>query len=480
MTHEHDIKNSAHSFLINPSDRGIYKTSPGNITLMQGDHNSVTFSFRMPRYIGGHDMSLCNKIELNYTNVSLDKVNKTEDVHIVKDMVIDTTDENYVLFSWTLTKNATKYAGALSFLIEFACVKEDATVDYSWHTNKHTLTMTEGMDNTEAVIEVVSDVLAAWEAEVIKKASEIYTKEIEEFKKAVNEDIKTFKTDLTEGNITVKEATNANSATNDGEGNNIVETYETKEDADKTKEEVSKKVNKNGDALNGVFYLGENKKTMFIAADAVAMLADEQSKAHIGFRNGKNVFAPFFNEQGMLSLHGGIISEQLPFPFMFFGLSKDIMDDESIMQLVEGNDPDIQGILMGSFDVTYLISFYDRYIPFLMSRRLMEWGLSETSPETITMSGDGVIVGDGFNITEDLDNMWQSDCHRTVYSNGKIMQWHRTVEPYEDNRYTLNIPDKNGTLALVEDIDSAIGDISSALDELHAYAQNLASGVSGE
>lgn len=199
MTHKHEIKNCAHSFRINPSDRGIYKTSPNNIILMQGDHNSVRFSFRVPRYINGHDMSLCNKIELNYINISLDKANKTEDVYIVQDMAVDTADEKYILFSWLLSKNATKYAGTLSFLIEFLCVKEDATASYSWHTDKHTLTMTEGMDNEETVVEAVSDVLAVWEAKVIKVVKEACIEDIKAFKKEAAETYAT-KTEVKEIN----------------------------------------------------------------------------------------------------------------------------------------------------------------------------------------------------------------------------------------------------------------------------------------
>lgn len=37
--------------------------------LKQGDHAAERFTFEMPRYIEGHDMSLCNLAEVHYNNI---------------------------------------------------------------------------------------------------------------------------------------------------------------------------------------------------------------------------------------------------------------------------------------------------------------------------------------------------------------------------------------------------------------------------
>ncbi len=471
MTHKHD-KQTAISFLINPSDRGIYKTSHNNITLMQNDHNSVRFSFRMARYVQGHDMSLCNKLELHYINISSDKVNKTEDIYIVKDMAIDPEEKDFVKFSWLLSNNATKYDGTLSFLIEFLCVKEDATVDYSWHTNKHTLTMTEGMDNEETVIEAVSDVLAAWEAKVV-----------EECVKRLNEEFKTLKNDITEGNIEVKNATNA---TNDGNGKNIAETYETKEDAGKTKEAIEGKVNKNGDTLNGVFLLNENAS--LLATDEIAGFTKGANfETVIGLiENGHPIFSRRggnLSENWFLSLHSGpfIVAPDgsLDIPFMFLGYSKWLFDNpESLANGLK----EARGLLIGGNLATggKGLSFVDEFIPFDMRRRLIykeDDDGNEIAPEKVTVSGEGVVVGDEITSSEAFDDVWNETKHRTIYSKDKIIQWHRTTEPYEETISELVVPDKSGTIATVEDVDSAIGDISSVLDAIIAKQNTVIGGA---
>ena len=194
MTHEHEIKSVAASFLIDPNDRGIYKQSPRKITLIQGDHNSKRFYFRIPRYIRGHDTSLCDKINVHYVNVSTCKTKRSEDVYLVKDMKLDPEDENFVVFSWKISGNATMYEGVLCFLIEFLCL-DDKKITYSWHTNKHSEFINEGMHNTEALTKDFLHVLSAWEAESIKNvtnkaleaANEIFGKELDSLKEADEE-----------------------------------------------------------------------------------------------------------------------------------------------------------------------------------------------------------------------------------------------------------------------------------------------------
>lgn len=192
MAHEHEIKDNDFSFYINPTDRGIYNQSPGKITLIQGDHNSERFSFRMPRYVEGHDMTLCDKVEVHYNNIEKSTCQESKDLYPVTDIRIDPYDEDFVLFSWLISGNATKYEGTLTFLIAFLCKKDDGTIPYAWHTGRYTTNVSEGMNNSEAVYEEISDVLAAWEAEAIKNiteaaleaASEIFGNKVVELERA--------------------------------------------------------------------------------------------------------------------------------------------------------------------------------------------------------------------------------------------------------------------------------------------------------
>lgn len=57
-----------HIFLIDPVTRAI-TTSSEKLHVMQFDHNSERLTFEMPRYIEGHDMSVCNQVEAHFLNI---------------------------------------------------------------------------------------------------------------------------------------------------------------------------------------------------------------------------------------------------------------------------------------------------------------------------------------------------------------------------------------------------------------------------
>jgi hypothetical protein len=132
---------------------------------MQNDHNSERFTFDIPRYIDGHDMSVCNKVEVHYINLKADRTEKHADVYPVEDLKISPASEEVVTFSWLISQNATKYAGSLNFLMKFKCVT-DGVVNYMWNTAVNCVSVSSGIDNGETVLEEYSDILAEWEARI--------------------------------------------------------------------------------------------------------------------------------------------------------------------------------------------------------------------------------------------------------------------------------------------------------------------------
>ena len=66
----HNIIDSDARFSINSVTRQIKNESKQKTSLMQNDHNSERFGFILDRYIEGHDMSLCNQVEVHYLNSS--------------------------------------------------------------------------------------------------------------------------------------------------------------------------------------------------------------------------------------------------------------------------------------------------------------------------------------------------------------------------------------------------------------------------
>lgn len=165
MSHLHNVYDTDVHFIIDTKTRKIIKQME-KCSLVQNDHNSERFTFEMPRVIEGHDVSLCDKIEIHYINLSSNSQNKNTDVYIVNDVTVSTSLNDTVIFSWLISGNATQYAGTLSFLIRFVCLT-DEIIDYAWHTEIYkSITISDGMNNSEAVVEEYSDILMKWEKEL--------------------------------------------------------------------------------------------------------------------------------------------------------------------------------------------------------------------------------------------------------------------------------------------------------------------------
>lgn len=174
LAHTHTLSDPDSIFTIDPTTREI-TTTESKIVLMQYDHNSEIFTFQIPRLVEGHDMSLCNKIEIHYTNINRRTKEQSKDVYPVTDQKVE--GDNLV-FTWLLSGNATKYAGTLNFIIRFGCLEEDNTFSYMWHTDIFkNVTVSDGISNTESVAEYYSDILEIWKTEIIELCKDqVYTK----------------------------------------------------------------------------------------------------------------------------------------------------------------------------------------------------------------------------------------------------------------------------------------------------------------
>ena len=166
MAHKHDVYDSDAHFTIDPITREAV-TESKKVTLIQYDHNSERFTFDIPRYVEGHDMLQCNRVEVHYINVDKKTKESSSDIYTVEDFQESSDSEETAVLSWLISGNATKHVGSLNFVIRFSCVAEDGTVEYAWHTAIYkSITVSSGILNTDAVAEEYSDVLAAWEARI--------------------------------------------------------------------------------------------------------------------------------------------------------------------------------------------------------------------------------------------------------------------------------------------------------------------------
>lgn len=179
-----EVSDKDYHFLINPIDRSItpYPDSTANalgatnkVKVVQYDHNSEIFTMEIPRFVEGHDMWQCNRIEVHFLNMG--DGGTSEGIHLID---IDTGvklisgDPDRLQFAWPLSMAATKYAGTLSFAIRFACTSpaessnegEDVEAEllYAWSSLPYSkIQVGKSINNAEVILEKYQDILAQWE-----------------------------------------------------------------------------------------------------------------------------------------------------------------------------------------------------------------------------------------------------------------------------------------------------------------------------
>ncbi len=180
MSHINGVIDADPHFEIDIVTRTIRNVSQAKTTLVQYDHNSERFSFTLPRYIEGHDMMECNKVQAHYINIDTKTKDVNSDAHDIKDLAICEEKPENVCCTWQIKETATQYAGILQFSLRFECVSEGGVVDYSWGTVPFTgISVSAGIKNSKAIVEEYSDVLEQWRQELFsasaKGVENIYT-----------------------------------------------------------------------------------------------------------------------------------------------------------------------------------------------------------------------------------------------------------------------------------------------------------------
>ena len=163
--HEHTLVDTDNYFVIDPITRQITNMSRGELILMQRDHKSSVYTFQLPRYIDGHDMSLCNRVKCHFNNIGNlgEELLEHPDVVELTDLRLNPEDKSTVICSWTITRQATWYAGALGFLLQYLCVDEYGNETYEWHTDEFTaVTIKKSRNNDEAPLVEYTAIFEQW------------------------------------------------------------------------------------------------------------------------------------------------------------------------------------------------------------------------------------------------------------------------------------------------------------------------------
>ena len=170
MSHNHNIIDADRHFVIDNITKTITNTSD-KLVISQYDHDSERYTFEIPRYIEDHDMILCDRIEVHFTNTTRNGRQQNSDVYIVKSTDID-SDRDTVFFSWLVSRQATQIVGSLEFSITFLCFDDEGNEIYNWGTDIFDeIEVIERLNNKASVIESNPDLFEAMKQEILDSIS---------------------------------------------------------------------------------------------------------------------------------------------------------------------------------------------------------------------------------------------------------------------------------------------------------------------
>ena len=153
-------------FTIDTTTRTISNQNADNVnkklTIMQYDNRSERYSFDIDRMIDGHDLTLCNRVQIHYINIGTNR-QKNVGLYLVDDVHVNEQDKDKLTFTWLISQNATLLSGTLNFLVSFECVDGDSIL-YRWSTAVcNIIQITAGMDNDNTIVELYTDELLTWQ-----------------------------------------------------------------------------------------------------------------------------------------------------------------------------------------------------------------------------------------------------------------------------------------------------------------------------
>lgn len=164
----HSVNDQDTHFIIDGASRSVKNETETKSMLVQYDHNSERFTFRVPRTVDDHDLSLCNTVRVHYINIDKSKRVENKGVcSITETLEVCPDDDKFAQCSWLIPDEATQLAGSLHFVVQFACMDGDNIV-YSWNTAKHTgVQIADGINGGKEMIGERIDILRQWENNLI-------------------------------------------------------------------------------------------------------------------------------------------------------------------------------------------------------------------------------------------------------------------------------------------------------------------------
>lgn len=163
--HSHSVVDSDSYFVIDPVTREIENATRQRNILMQYDHCSERYTFEVAQFVEGHDMTLCTHVKVHYINIDGATGQSRPGVADLNDLQINPNNQNEdtVICTWLITRDATQLAGSLSFLVQYLCKDENDNIVYEWYSDIYSdVTVKAGRNNGEHVVAEYTDILEQW------------------------------------------------------------------------------------------------------------------------------------------------------------------------------------------------------------------------------------------------------------------------------------------------------------------------------
>ena len=155
---------------INADTRTMMIPETERVFGVMSDEKGERKYFRCKRFVGnGIDLS---KLSLRVIFQNASGLDTGKDKYIVTDLATD--GEDYVTFSWELSRKVTAYKGIISFIVCAIKTNTDGTITNEWNTTIANGLVLDGLEvnGTQEQEEVAKDYYNQLEAELLKVASE--------------------------------------------------------------------------------------------------------------------------------------------------------------------------------------------------------------------------------------------------------------------------------------------------------------------
>lgn len=127
---------------------------------VESDEDVRRLNFQMPKQYSEVDLSTFD-IRINYLNANADG-----DIYVVTDKEVS---GDYITFSWLLGRNAMAYKGSIRFIVCLKKTGEEGIVQQEFNTTIAQLTVLEGLETTQKVIQENPDVIE----EILKRLDDL-------------------------------------------------------------------------------------------------------------------------------------------------------------------------------------------------------------------------------------------------------------------------------------------------------------------